>query len=74
MMLRTKTLANAPNSAWCNAEEFYQEGITNHYAKQIHPNSVERLAHAFQSDDHCNASNFVAVSNPTQLTITFIAK
>ena len=75
MMLKTTTLANAPNSAWCKATaEFYQDPITNHYAMQIHANSVDRLAYAFQSDDHCNLSTFVAVSNPTQLTITFVAE
>ena len=75
MMLKTTTLANAANSAWCKATpEFYQDPITNHYAKQIHANSAEGRAYAFQSDDHCNVSSFVAVSNPTQLTITFVAQ
>src|SRR5262249_17123939 len=74
MMLKTTTLANAPDSAWCKAAaEFYHDPITNHYAQQIHANCVKGLAYAFQSDDHCNVSSFVSVSNPTQLTITFVA-
>jgi hypothetical protein len=75
MMLKTTTLAQAANSAWCKATaKFYQDSITNHYAKEIHRNSVEGRAYAFQSDDHCDVSSYVAVSNPTQLTITFVAK
>jgi Beta-1,3-glucanase len=74
MMLKTTTLAQAANSDWCKATaEFYQAPITNHYAKEIHANSVEGRAYAFQSDDHCDVSSYVAVSNPTQLTITFVA-
>jgi hypothetical protein len=74
MMLKTTTLANAANAAWCQADEFYQDPITNHYSKQIHANCVDGLAYAFQSDDHCNVSSFVSVLNPAQLTITFVAQ
>jgi hypothetical protein len=74
VMLTTTTLANAADSAWCMARDsFYRNSTTNHYAKAIHANSVDGLAYAFQSDDHCNASSYVSVTNPDQLTITFVA-
>ena len=74
VMLTTTTLANAADSAWCKAKEkFYQDPTTNHYSKAIHANAVDGLAYAFQSDDHCNASSYVSLINPDQLTITFVA-
>lgn len=73
VMLTTTELANAANSAWCEAKDkFYQDPTTNHYSKAIHANTVEGLAYAFQSDDHCNESSFVSVLNPDLLTITFV--
>jgi hypothetical protein len=62
---------NAPDCAWCRAtEKFYQDPITNHYSKAVHANAIDGLGYAFQSDDHCNASSFVSLINPTVLTIT----
>jgi hypothetical protein len=73
VMLTTTELANAANSAWCMAKEkFYQDPATNHYSKAIHANTVENLAYAFQSDDHCNQSSFVSLLNPDLFTITFV--
>lgn len=45
---------------------------TNRDAKAIHANSIDGLAYAFQSDDHCDGSSFVSALNPTVLTITFV--
>ena len=60
----TTELANAANSPWCMAKEkFYQDPTTNHYSKAIHANTVEGLAYAFQSDDHCNESSYVSLIN-----------
>jgi Beta-1,3-glucanase len=71
VMLTTTTLANAPNCEWCQAKEnFYQDPTTNHYSKAIHVNTIEGLAYAFQSDDHCDVSSFVSLLNPSLLTIT----
>ncbi|HEX8131479.1 MAG TPA: beta-1,3-glucanase family protein [Pyrinomonadaceae bacterium] len=73
VMLTTTKLANAANSAWCMAKEkFYQDPTTNYYSKAIHANTLENLAYAFQSDDHCDQSSFVSVHNPDPLTITFV--
>jgi hypothetical protein len=71
VMLTTTTLANAPNSEWCQAKEnFYQDPTTNHYSKTIHANAIDGLAYAFQSDDHCDVSSYVSLINPSVLTIT----
>jgi hypothetical protein len=74
VMLTTTELGNASNSAWCMAKDkFYQDPTTNHYSKAIHANTVDGLAYAFQSDDHCGESSYVSVLNPDLLTITFVA-
>jgi len=71
VMLTTTTLANAPNSQWCQAKEnFYQDPTTNHYSKAIHANAIGALAYAFQSDDHCDVSSYVSLINPSVLAIT----
>ncbi len=72
VMLTETTFTNSPNGAWCkNQSAWYQDPITNVYSQYIHANSIDGLAYAFQSDDHCDASSFVAVWNPTDFTITF---
>jgi hypothetical protein len=74
MMLTTTTLANSSDCEWCKAtKSFYQDPTTNHYSKQVHANTIEGLAYAFQSDDHCDVSSFVSVVNPTGLTVEFVA-
>jgi hypothetical protein len=71
VMLTTTELANSSNCAWCRAKDkFYQDPATNHYAKGVHANSIEGLAYAFQSDDHCDESSYVSLINPTELTVT----
>jgi Beta-1,3-glucanase len=57
---------------WCmDTPSFYQDATTNYYAKYMHEKSYDKLGYAFQSDDHCNQSDFVAVVNPRDFTITF---
>jgi len=74
VMLTTTVLANAADCAWCKAvDQFYQDPTTNHYAKEIHANTLDGLAYAFQSDDHCDVSSYVSVIQPGTLTITFVA-
>jgi len=70
MMLTTTTFANSPNCDWCRAtDQFYQDPITNYYAKAVHANAIEGRAYAFQSDDHCDVSSYVSVINAPMLTI-----
>jgi hypothetical protein len=74
VMLTTTTFTNNPDGAWCTrAGAWYQDPTTNYFSKYIHANSVQKLAYAFQSDDHCDASSFVAVWNPTNFVITLLA-
>jgi hypothetical protein len=72
VMLTTSQFANAANAPWCLAtNKFYVDPTTNYYSKLMHANSLSKLAYAFQSDDHCNQSDFVSLINPTKFTITF---
>lgn len=74
VMLTTTELTNSSSGAWCqNKVLFYADPTTNHYAKNIHANTVEELAYAFQSDDHCDTSSYVSVLNPKSLTINIAA-
>lgn len=71
VMLTENTFTNNPGGKWCTDQSaWYQDPTTNVYAKYIHANSIKGLAYAFQSDDHCDVSSFVAVWNPTDFTIT----
>jgi hypothetical protein len=73
VMLTTTTLANSSTCDWCKAtDKFYQDPTTNHYSQAVHANVIDGLAYAFQSDDHCDVSSYVAVINPNQLTITLV--
>lgn len=70
VMLTTTELANSSDCAWCKAtDKFYQDPATNHYARAVHGNSIYSLAYAFQSDDHCDRSNYVSLINPLELAI-----
>ena len=72
VMLTVQTLANSSDCQWCKDKAgFYQDPVTNHYAKEIHANCVDGLAYAFQSDDHCDVSSYVSVINPTKIEITY---
>lgn len=75
MMLTTTKLANSSDCDWCKAKgSFYEDPLTNHYAKAIHANSMHGLAYAFQSDDHCDVSSYVSLINPTKFTIALVEK
>jgi hypothetical protein len=72
VMLTNTTFTNNPGGAWCtDTSAWYKDATTNVYSQQIHANSLKGLAYAFQSDDHCDVSSFVAVWNPTNFKITF---
>lgn len=74
VMLVDTTYTTSPDGAWCkNKAKWYKDPTTNLFSSSMHANSVEGLAYAFQSDDHCDVSSFVAVWNPTNFTITFLA-
>jgi hypothetical protein len=71
VMLTDTKFTNNPGGAWCtNQSNWYKDPITNKYSEYVHANSIKGLAYAFQSDDHCDVSSFVAVWNPTDFTIT----
>jgi hypothetical protein len=70
VMTNHTKFTNNPEGSWCTQSTWYQDPTTNAYSEYIHANSLQTLAYAFQSDDHCNVSSFVAVWNPTNFTIT----
>jgi Beta-1,3-glucanase len=71
VMLTETTFTNNPGGKWCTDQsDWYKDPTTNVYADVIHENSLMGLAYAFQSDDHCDVSSFVAVWNPEDFTIT----
>ncbi|HZY98039.1 MAG TPA: beta-1,3-glucanase family protein [Candidatus Baltobacteraceae bacterium] len=72
VMLDVTTLATGATSAWCqDVASFYKDPTTNHYAKQVHANSLAGRAYAFQSDDHCDVSSFESLINVSTFTISF---
>jgi hypothetical protein len=71
VMMTVTELANSSDCAWCrDVSSFYQDPTTNHYSRAIHANTIDGLAYAFQSDDHCDVSSFVSLLNPSGLTIS----
>lgn len=74
VMLTDTTFTTSPDGAWCkNMKNWYKDPTTNLFSSYMHANSLGGLAYAFQSDDHCDVSSFVAVWNPTNFKLTFLA-
>jgi hypothetical protein len=73
MMLTNTTFTNGPQGQWCKTRNlWYGDPTTNNlFVEDVHANSIQKLAYAFQSDDHCDVSSFVSVWNPSVFTITF---
>jgi hypothetical protein len=53
-----------------NAGDFYQDGVTNQYAKAIHAQMVDGKAYAFAFDDVGNFESLVNDGNPQQAYLT----
>jgi Beta-1,3-glucanase len=73
MMLVNTTFTNGPQGQWCKTRNlWYSDPTTNNlFVEDVHANSLQKFAYAFQSDDHCDVSSFVSVWNPSAFTITF---
>jgi hypothetical protein len=61
------TTANQPDN---NAGDFYQDSVTNQYAKLIHAQMVDGKAYAFAFDDVGNFESLVNDGNPASATMT----
>ncbi|MFE2497297.1 glycoside hydrolase family 64 protein [Streptomyces scopuliridis] len=66
---RSTLLAN-PNQPDTSPANFYQDGVTNHYAKKIHERMADGKAYAFAFDDVGNHESLVHDGDPQQAYIT----
>ncbi|WP_163509602.1 glycoside hydrolase family 64 protein [Fodinicola acaciae] len=66
---RSTLLANA-NQPDTNPADFYQESLTNHYARLIHAQMVDGKAYGFAFDDVGNFESLVHDGNPQQASVT----
>ncbi|WP_030351691.1 glycoside hydrolase family 64 protein [Streptomyces scopuliridis] len=66
---RSTLLAN-PNQPDTSPASFYQDGVTNHYAKKIHERMADGKAYAFAFDDVGNYESLVHDGDPQQAYIT----
>ncbi|MEK8169342.1 beta-1,3-glucanase family protein [Streptomyces sp. M19] len=66
---RSTLLAN-PNQPDTSADGFYQDAVTNQYAKKIHEQMADGKAYAFAFDDVGNHESLVNDGDPQQASIT----
>ena len=67
-LIRSSALSN-PNQPDTNAASYYQDSVTNYYAKYIHQQMVNGKAYAFAFDDVNNQESLVHDANPSQAYI-----
>ncbi len=66
---RSTLLVNA-NQPDTSSASFYQDAVTNHFARKIHAQMADGKAYAFAFDDVGNHESLVNDSNPQQAYIT----
>ncbi len=66
---RSTLLAN-PNQPDTSSANFYQDGVTNHYARLIHAQMADGKAYAFAFDDVGQHESLVHDGNPQQAYLT----
>ncbi|MCX2926339.1 glycoside hydrolase family 64 protein [Streptomyces sp. NEAU-W12] len=64
------TLLTNPHQPDSNAAGFYQDAVTNHYARAIHAQMADGKAYAFAFDDVGNHESLVHDGNPRQARLT----
>ncbi|MDN3029122.1 glycoside hydrolase family 64 protein [Streptomyces sp. S.PB5] len=64
------TLLTNPNQPDTSAAAFYQDAVTNHYARVIHSQMADGKAYAFAFDDVGNHESLVHDGNPQQAYLT----
>ncbi|MGW7407689.1 glycoside hydrolase family 64 protein [Streptomyces sp. NPDC054833] len=64
------TLLVNPNQPDTSAANFYQDAVTNHYARKIHAQMADGKAYAFAFDDVGNHESLVHDGNPQQAYLT----
>ncbi len=64
------TLLVNPNQPDTSTANFYQDVVTNHYARKIHAQMADGKAYAFAFDDVGNQESLVNDGNPQQAYLT----
>lgn len=64
------TLLTNPNQPDSSSAGFYQDAVTNHYARLIHAQMADSKAYAFAFDDVGNHESLVHDGNPQQAYLT----
>ncbi|MBC7273096.1 MAG: sugar hydrolase [Streptomyces sp.] len=64
------TLLTNPNQPDTSAAGFYQDAVTNHYARVIHDRMADGKAYAFAFDDVGNHESLVHDGDPRQANLT----
>jgi len=64
------TLLTNPNQPDTSSAGFYQDVVTNHYARKIHAQMADGKAYAFAFDDVGNFESLVNDGNPQQAFLT----
>jgi hypothetical protein len=67
--IRTNLLVNTNLDA-CNTSQFYVNSPIQKYAQLFHVYAVNHLAYSFPYDDTCGQSSYIAIDDPTGMTIT----
>ncbi len=53
-----------------DAGTYYRRGVTNHYSRVMHENTVDGDAYGFAFDDVCEHAPYVEDPSPTSITVT----
>jgi hypothetical protein len=64
------TLLTNPNQPDTSSAGFYQDSVTNQYAREVHAQMADGKAYAFAFDDVGNYESLVNDGNPQQASIT----
>ncbi|MFG2517332.1 glycoside hydrolase family 64 protein [Streptomyces sp. NPDC048584] len=64
------TLLTNPNQPDSGSGGFYQDSVTNHYARAIHAQMADGKAYAFAFDDVGNHESLVHDGNPSEASLT----
>ncbi|WP_258053266.1 glycoside hydrolase family 64 protein [Streptomyces sp. Ru72] len=64
------TLLVNPNQPDTSTANFYQDSVTNHYAREIHARMTDGRAYAFAFDDVANQESLVHDGSPHQAYLT----
>ena len=63
------TLLSQPSQPSTDPATFYQEAVTNHYAKAMHANTVDGKAYGFPFDDVVSLASYVQDGAPSSITV-----